>query len=100
MVLLPAPDGPTMATVSPGCTWKLRPCERRAVGARRDSRSDTSSKVNAPLRSAGSGFGSAGAAIVRLLGQELGHPLGRAGRLASSPHTSDSAPSAPAANTA
>ena len=81
IVLLPAPDGPTMAMVSPGCGAERDAVER---GQLRPARVGKAYVVELDLAAGGDGQGDgkAGELDLRLDGQQLGEALGGAGRLA------------------
>ena len=81
IVLLPAPDGPTMATVSPRADLEAHAVERGDAGPRRDRRSARRRRRCVPSGGTGSGLGRAGSRDLGPRRQQLQQPLGRAGRL-------------------
>jgi hypothetical protein len=87
-----------MATVSPLFTEKFKPCSVGRSG-RAGYEKETSRKSTCPVAGEGKGLGFAGATIA---GSSANISVNRSAAPAAwlnSPHTSESAPRAPAANT-
>ena len=79
-VLLPAPLGPTRATVSPGATSRLKRDQRRMLRPRRVAEGDVLAGAPPSRRwRAGSGSGAGGERTGELQGEQLHQALGRAG---------------------
>ena len=87
IVVLPAPLGPSRATLRPGSSRRATPSSARLLVARVPRRATFSSAIVNGRR--GDGAGSAGSVIARLAVDQLEHPL--AGR-----HASRTAPARPA----
>ena len=78
-MVLPAPEGPTSATVSPARTCRSTPSSADGLGPRRIVEGHALEARSRPGPARGSGSGSAGSRTGSVGAQELDQPLGRAG---------------------